>query len=291
MSKNKDVNKQNVKASQKNTDKKKKISIFIGIGLFIILLLSLLLIFGKKSDNGIMNEFYKNYESSKNIVFLYYDSKEETDGAFELDYLIQLSKDYNLDYLSLDKSLLNAKEEKKIEKLLGIDGDNPTTVVVNNKKIMAVQSGFIESNKLVAFLIKAKVLKDDAVYKPTDNLTFIDYNQYLKYLDDEKQHLVIVGQAGCEYCIAVKPILNNISKAYKLTISYLDVTDFKRDDYNSFFDDLPKLGYDDERLTSSNLFNMPTLLVIDKGQITSYLQSAKSLEEYVSYFKELNIIK
>lgn len=188
-------------------------------------------------------------------------------------------------------SKLNTKNREEIESTLGINSVSPTTIVVKNKNIIAVQEGFIESNKLVDMFVDANLLEKGSKYVPVDNLKFIDYETYLKLLDNDDANVVIVGEAGCEYCISVKPILNNISKAYKIDINYLDVSDMNQEQLKEFFDRLPDLGYNNEKLETDGTFSMPTMLIIKDGKITSYLEEVKSLEEYISYLRENDIIE
>lgn len=297
--KNINNNKQTKKQKKKLTNEQKRNFEIIGFSCSIILLV--LVLFGilkintkvKSETEDIMSQFYKYYESEESKVIYYYNSIETSDkkSNYELDYLVRISKDYKIDFLTLDMSKLNTKNREEIESTLGINSVSPTTIVVKNKNIIAVQEGFIESNKLVDMFVDANLLEKGSKYVPVDNLKFIDYETYLKLLDNDDANVVIVGEAGCEYCISVKPILNNISKAYKIDINYLDVSDMNQEQLKEFFDHLPDLGYNNEKLETNGTFSMPTMLIIKDGKITSYLEEVKSLEEYISYLRENDIIE
>lgn len=240
-----------------------------------------------------MEKFYQYYRSEETKIIYYYNSTdlENKKGTYELDYLIQIAKDYKIDYLALDNSLLNSKNRAEVEETLGIQGVNATTVVVKDQQIVSVQEGFLESNRLVEFLIKAGILNKDSKYKPVDNIKFINYDEYLEILSNKKKNIIVVGEAGCEYCIISKPILNNISKGYKLDINYIDVIEFNEDNYKDFFTNLKDLGYDDKEYLENNNFSMPTIFIVDNGKITSYLAGANTLEKYIEYFKENGFIE
>lgn len=297
--KNINNNKQTKKQKKKLTNEQKRNFEIIGFSCSIILLV--LVLFGilkintkvKSETEDIMSQFYKYYESEESKVIYYYNSTETSDkkSNYELDYLVRISKDYKIDFLTLDMSKLNTKNREEIESTLGINSVSPTTIVVKKKNIIAVQEGFIESNKLVDMFVDANLLEKGSKYVPVDNLKFIDYETYLKLLDNDDTNVVIVGEAGCEYCISVKPILNNISKAYKIDINYLDVSDMNQEQLKEFFDRLPDLGYNNEKLETDGTFSMPTMLIIKDGKITSYLEEVKSLEEYISYLRENDIIE
>lgn len=292
-------NKQNIKKKINPSNEQKRNFEIIGFICSIILLV--LILFGilkinsnvKTESNNIMVKYEEAY-SSEDLQIIYYYNSTETDNDendIELKYLIQLSKDYNIDYLEVDISKLNDKNRQTIENQLGITGTTPSIVIVKNKKIVAVQEGFVESHNLVKFFIKVGLLDDDAKFSTIDNLTFIDYNKYLDLLDSEDNSIIIVGKAACKYCISVKPILNNISKAYKTEIYYLDLSDLEVNDAKEFFEKLPELGYDNEKLETDGVFSTPTLLIIKNGKISSYLENARSLEEYVEYLKENEMIE
>lgn len=291
-------NKQVVVQKNNNISTKTKKRLIIGVSSSIILLVLILLgtlsltSKAKSDSKKMIDSFYKFYESKDYKVICYYDSKKEDNEAyFELDYLLQLSKQYGIEYTEVDSSKISEKNNNKIKKLLGIEGINPTTVVVRNKKIVAQQEGFIESNKLVELLIDAKVLDEGSKLKSIDNLKFIDYNKFKEIVEDDDTNVVVVGQSACQYCNSVKPILNNISKAYKIDINYFNVNEESTDNLKEFFDKLPDMGYDDEKLKSDETFYMPTVLIIKDNKIISYLQNEHTLEEYIDYFKENNIIE
>ncbi len=278
--------------------KKRKFQIIILISCVILLVFVLFAIlnFSKvlKSESKNLMEKFDEYFSSKELKIVYYYSSVDTDdnkAIYELEYLLNLKKEYDIDYLDIDKSKLNNKNINKIENSLGIEGTYPTTVVVKNSQVVAVQEGFIESHKLVNFLIEANVLDKTSKYKDVDNLKFINYDDYKKILKSEKINIVVVGKAGCEYCMSAKPILNNISKAYKVKVNYLDLTDMNTNDLNDFSENLKKLEFDSETFLENESLNLPTILIIKKGKIVSYLEGLKSLEEYIDYLKENEAIE
>ena len=296
MSKN-NKNKQNKTNQEKLSNNKRKKQIISFTCIIILLILSLIVIListNVKSDSkNLMKQFNNYFSSDTEKVILYYDSKAEDskENSIEKSYLSDLSKQFKIDFLTIDISLLNKKDKSTIENKLGISGTTPSVIVTKNEKIISVSDGFIESHNLVSLLISSNVLKEDSKYKNIDNLKFIDYKKYKELLEKKDSNIIVVGQSGCEYCNAVKPILNNISKAYKVNIYYFDVKDIDNNDLQKFFDELPKIGYDDESLETEGSFSMPTVLITKKGKITSFLQGQQSLEKYIKYFKEQNVIE
>ena len=294
----KNNNKQVVVQKNNNISKQTKKRLIIGVSSSIILLVLILLgtlslTSKSKSDSRkMLDSFYKFYESKDYKIICYYNSEvNDNEAYFELEYLLQLSKQYGIEYTEVDSSKISEKNQNKIKKLLGIEGVNPTTVVVKNKKVIAQQEGFIENNKLVELLVDAKVLDKGSKLKSIDNLKFIDYKEFKDIAEDEDISIVVIGQSACKYCNSVKPILNNISKAYKIDINYFNVNEESTDNLKEFFDILPDMGYDDEKLKTDEIFYMPTVLIIKDNKIISYLQNEHTLEEYVDYFKENDVIE
>ncbi len=279
-------NKQNV------TTKKKHIWQFAGFALASILLI-LLLYFGiKKFGKSDDSEFNKYYSSEDMSLIYYYDStSNDEEDVLELEYVRQIVRDYKLNYVLIDAHKASKKEKKEIEDKLGIDGNVPVLAITQKGNLVAINQKFVGSNKLITFLIDAGMLEEGSTYKPTENLTFINYDDYVKIFDADEDSIVVIGQISCPYCSASKQLLSNIAKGYKLTVNYLDVNDFTRDEAEDFIANLPKLGYDNEALITEGVFEMPTLFIVRDGKIADYVEGAKSLEEYINYFKEQEFIK
>lgn len=296
------MSKKNINNKRKQSNKSKlevtknKNRIFLGVLISITLLA--LFLFGilkitSSSHNDIMTKFEEVYESDDEQIIFYNDSSTTyvDENSLENDYLIQIKKDFKIDYLDVDISKMNNKNIDDINNKLGISGKTPSIIVVKDKKIIAVNEGFIESHNLISFLVKANVLKEGDKYSKVDNLKFIDYDRYNEIIKEKKDSIVVVGKAACKYCESVKPILNNISKAYKVDINYLDLSDMKKEDAQDFFEKIPEQGYKEEKLENEGVFSTPTLFIIKKGKIDNYMQNARSLDEYVEYLKDNKMIK
>lgn len=299
MSKNKKtkLNKQTVE-KQKTIKQNKWVKI---VGLSISVILLVLVLFGllkinanvKSESDKIMEQFNASYESEDANIIYYYDSTdtESEEGTFELEYVKQISKDYKIDYMVIDKSKVKNKDLNNLYNTLGITGKIPTTIIVKNKNILAIQEGYKESNRLVDFMVEAKVLDEGSKYSAVDNLNFINYEEYQEILDKKKKSsIVIIGQPACEYCKRIKTYANNISKAYEVTINYLDVMELNGAERKEFFEKLPDLGYDDESL-EANVFSMPTTFIIKDKKIVAYQSGAQSLEIFKEFLKENEVIE
>ncbi len=299
MPKKKVKNEQNVKTTKNQASNKKVIFQIVGFSFSIILLifaLYFILNFNteeKSNRRSVLKKFDEYYQDETFKVFFYYDSDntEDSKSSLEISYLLQINKDYDIDYLVLDKALFNDDDENNIEKKLGIKDEKDTISIVKDSNVIATQSGFVESQELVQLLVEAHALPEDSKYKPTDNIKFINYDKYRQLLDSDEEKVVVIGEAGCQYCASAKVVLNNISKGYKFDINYLDLMDLNDEDYREFFMEIPEIGYNEESLQTDHVFQTPTIFIVKNGKIVSYVGGIKSLEEYISYFSENKIIK
>lgn len=299
MSKEK-MTKQNKQTIDKqNTTKQNKWFKIVVLSISVILLV--LVLFGllkintnvKSEADKVMEKFNTYYESNSAKIIYYYDStyEENDEGIFELDFIKQISKDYKIEYIELDKSKLGNKNLDYIYTTLGITGKIPTTILVKDRNVLGVQEGYVESNKLVDFMVSAKVLDEGSKYIPVENINFINYKDYKKIIDTKKKtSIVIVGKPACQYCLRIKMYANNLSKAYEVTINYMDVMDLTAQERKEFFEKLPDLGYDEESL-KDNKFSMPTTFIIKDKKITAYQKGSQSLEVFKEFLKEQKVIE
>lgn len=299
MSKNKKTKQNKQTMDKQKTIKQNKWFKIVGLSISVILLV--LVLFGllkinanvKSESDKIVEKVNSSYESSEANIIYYYDSEEteNEEGTFELDYIKQISKDYKVNYTIVDTSKVENKDLNYIHTTLGITGKVPTTVIVKNKNVLGVQEGYKEGNRLVEFMIQAELLPSDSKYLPFENLTFIDYKQYKKLLEDKKKSsIIIIGQPACQYCIGLKNLANNIAKAYEVKINYLDVMELDSKDRKEFFENLPDLGYEEESL-QDNVFSMPTTFIVKKKKIVAYQQGAQTLENYKTFLKDNKVIE
>lgn len=285
--------------NKQNNLKKKKLNnkcLIIGFSSLIILLLLLLVVIlfntKHKSDNKLINKFNSAFSSNDKTVIFYYDSDSESkEYELDIDYLNQLKRDYNIKILYLDKKLLQNSKLKEIESKLGVSNKMPVLSIVGKNRVFGGNDGVIESHNLVKLLINLDVLDKNSTYKDIDNIKFIDYSTYNELLDSDDNTIIVIGRTGCKYCAAVKPILNNISKAYKVDINYLDINDIEKENLKKLFEKLPDIGYDSTSFKDEGIFNMPTLFIVKKGKIKAYIENLNTLEEYVNFLKNNEVIE
>jgi len=298
--KKKTNNKQNIKKDTKLSNKQKKNFEIIGFICSILLLVFLLLIIFfntkvKSSDKSIIKQFNDAYKSKETKVIFYHNTDEE-DSNYTLNYLEQVymndfKKEFKIEYIDIDVSKLSEKNKNDIDNKLGISGTTPSIIVVNDRKVIGVSDGYIESHNLLKLFKDIKLVDKDAKYSKINNLNYINYDDYKKIIKEKDVNVIIVGKAGCQYCMAVKPKLNNISKAYKKEFNYLDLSDLESEEVKKFFDDIQKKGFEDEQLKEEQVFSTPTVLITKDNKIKAYVSGSRELEEYIEFLKDNKAIK
>ena len=108
--------------------------------------------------------------------------------------------------------------------------------------------------------------------------TSINVDQYLRYYKEDKDRLIIVGNAGCEYCKAAAPIIQSIMYKYNLDIYYVSTDDFTEETEDEFMNSNELL----------NSFSTPFLFVVEIKDSIKGLQEEK---EYIEFFKNNEFIK
>lgn len=272
-------------------------TLIIGLISVMIIILAVLLVYiiitkvnAYNDRKKLMDEFRK-YVSSDELSLVYYMHEGCQFCAMEEPILERVADDYNLEYLKIDSNDLRGKNKTEVLNRLGIEGKTPTLVVIKNGKSTAIQVGYLDGYKLVDFLVRAEILDEGSTYKPEENLTVIDYEEFKELRDSDKEYVVMIGSSTCEYCKAARPTLSNIAKAYNITINYVSLDYFSKDERNEFFKDLEDLKYDESTFTDSGKMRTPSVLVVKKGRVTGHLEGLQEVTEYVKFFKEEKIIK
>lgn len=281
------------------TKQKKKTIIFTVILAVIAILLIACFVFielrqngviGSSGSNEIMSEFNKNFNAKKRKV-IYYSSS--TCGYCELQtpILETVADDYDIEYYSIDSNLLSKSQREEVLEKLEIEHATPTTVVVEDGKVVAKQVGFVDGSTLVKFFKDNKIVSKDAVYSAEKYITFIDYNKYKSLIRSDDTHIIVIGQTSCSHCIAIKPALNSVADDYDLTINYLNLTDLTEEESEGFFTSLEKIEYNDPDFIKDGSFGTPLTLIVTDGKVVSYISGERTISQLVREFTKAGLIK
>ena len=260
------------------------------IGVFVVVELRENGVIGSYESSEIIKIFGKAY-NSKDRKVIYYASS--TCGYCELQkpILETIAEDYNIDYYAIDSNELSNKQREEILKKLDIEHATPTTVIVENGKVIATNVGYVDGGTLVKFFKENEVVPEDAVYSAEQYITFIDYNKYKSLIRSKERHIIVVGQTSCSHCIAIKPALNSVAADYNLTINYLNLTELTEEESNKFFESLEKIEYNDPDFIEDGSFGTPLTLIIENGKVQRYISGSRTISQLVREFTKAGLIK
>ena len=278
-------------------EKKKTIILTVVLSVICLVLIGFLVVDALKQNGTIvseetselMQEFNEEFNSKERTVIFYASS---SCGYCELQkpVLETIAEDYDMEYLEIDAATLGAKQRNEIVEKLEIEGKTPTTVIVQNGKVIDVAEGYTEGKAYVEFFASNEIIPEDAVYSKESNLTFIDYSEYAELIENSDTHVVVIGQTTCSHCIAIKPALNKISGEYDLTINYLNLTEMTEDEYNDFSESLKEIEYNDPDFVEDGSFGTPLTLIIENGKVKDYISGERTKSQLVREFKKNGLI-
>jgi predicted bacteriocin transport accessory protein len=288
------------KEIKKEMSKEKKKTLIITISLAVIALVLMLCfifmelremgIIGSSESNEIMKEFNYNYNSDERKV-IYYSSSECGYCKMQTPILELIAEDYDLEYCSIDSTKLSKKQANIVLEKLGIENATPTTVIVEDGKVVDVQEGYVDGRELVEFFKENKILEEDAVYSAEKYITYVDYNKYRSLTRSEETSIIVIGQSTCSHCIAIKPALNSVAEDYNLTINYLNLTELNEDETNKFYESLEDIEYNDPDFVKDGSFGTPLTMVVEDGKIVDYISGSRTISQLVRKFRQLGLIE
>ena len=278
-------------------EKKKTIILTVVLSVICLALIGFLVVDTLKENgvitseetNEVMKEFNKQFNSKERKVIFFASS---ACGYCELQkpILETIAEDYDMEYFEIDAATLGLKQREEIIEKLEIEGKTPTTVIVQNGKVIDVAQGYTEGRLYVDFFASNELLPEDAVYSKEANLTFIDIDEYKDLVEEKGIHVVVIGQTTCSHCIAIKPALNKVAGEYDLTINYLNLTEMSEDEYNDFEESLKEIEYNEPNFVEDGSFGTPLTLIIENGKVKDYISGQRTNSQLVREFKKAGLI-
>ena len=260
------------------------------IGVFIFMELKQTKVIGSSESNEIMLEFNEVYNSKERSI-VYYASTGCGYCELQKPILETIAEDYDLEYYSIDSTLLSNSQRNEVLEKLEIEHATPTLVIVENGKVIDTQVGYTEGSKLVSFFIKNKILKKGSKYSAEEDITFIDYEQYTKLIKSKATNIIVVGQTSCSHCIAFKPAINSVAGDYNITINYLNLTEMSQDESTKFFKSLEDIEYNDPDFLKDGSFGTPLTLIVENGKVISYFSGQRTISQLVRELKKVGLIE
>lgn len=245
---------------------------------------------GTKESNEIVEKFEKVYNKKERSI-IYYSSSSCSYCKLQTPILETIAEDYNLDYYSIDSSLLSKSQVSKIIETLGIEGKTPTILIVEDGKVIDTKVGYMDGRNTVSFLIKNKILEEGSIYSKEKYITYVNYDEYVELIEDKHTHIIVIGQTTCGHCIAIKPALNSVAEDYDLTINYLNLTELSQTESTEFFNSLKDIGYNDPEFVEEEKFGTPLTLIVKKGKVVNYISGSKTISQLVREFTKAGLIE
>lgn len=274
----------------KNSSFKIGLTILLSVLVFVLCVMMFTKEIGKILEQKKTMDEFEKYYSSDELSLIYYSAEGCSFCELQTPILERIAKDYNLKYLDLNKTKLSDSQKKKILEKLGIEDATPTTVVVKKGKVIAVQSGYVQGNKYVEFLIESGILEDDSKYMPEKNLTFVSYDKFKELKSLHQLVVVVIGKATCDNCTVVRPILSNLANAYEIPIYYMTLDYMTSEERLSLVEDLEAMKFSEELFVEEGKLYTPTLLIIKNNKIIDYTIGLGNITSYTKLFKDTGVI-
>ena len=274
--------------------KQKSIILLIASAVIVLVILGGA-IFSMMSKKDIMDKFNKYYNSDKKTV-IYYVRTGCGYCSMQTPTLEALDEEYGIDYLKIDAAELTASQKKEILEKLDIEDATPTTVVVQNGKVISTAIGFKSGNQYVEFFKEAGILdstatyNSKAAYEDAPNLTIINFDDYKDLIDSGELFVVTVGQTGCSHCNAIRPALDRVVTKNGLKIYYLNLTDLVGSERSGFYQTLNDMEYSDPSYLEDGSFGTPTTFTIENGKIKYYISGERTYSKLVTEFTKQGLI-
>lgn len=260
------------------------------IGVFIFMELRQSKVIGSSESNEIMSGFNEVYNSKERSI-IYYASTGCGYCELQKPILETIVEDFDLEYYSIDSTLLSNSQRNEVLENLEIEHATPTIVIVENGKVIDTQVGYTEGRDLVSFFIKNKILKKGSKYSAEENITFVDYEEYTKLIKSKNANIIVVGQSSCSHCMSYKPAINSVAGDYDITINYLNLTEMSQDESTKFFDSLNDIEYNDPDFLKDGSFGTPLTLIVKDGKVINYLSGQRTISQLVRELKKVGLIE
>ena len=164
----------------------------------------------------------------------------------------------------MDLTKLSSDEVSKVGELLETSGSGtPTSVIVENGKVVRQSEGMMEGKDYVKFLVAGGVLEKDSTYKDEDTLIDITYDKFKELLNDKTASVVLMDQyTNCgESCLEERKIVNAIAKENNIPVYYLSGNSVSSTD---FIDKLGDWGYSTDAYKKDKSVSIPLLMIVRK---------------------------
>ncbi len=167
------------------------------------------------------------------------------------------------------------------KKLLIIGGIVLAIVLLAISSFITPQQKEVLSNDPKVIMANAEKEAKEATDKNQKELINITVDEYLEMSKRDENLIFLLGKDDCKFCETAIPILQQLSKEYKLDIYYLNITKFTGDDQEKF-------------LSTNNDFShvgTPYLFVVNQEDVIDFNNGLTDKAHYKQFFKENGFIE
>ncbi len=237
-----------------------------------------------------MKKFYDYFER-KEPTLIVYASSQCGFCALQEPIVERIGELYDMDYFYMDLTKLSSDEVSKVGELLETSGSGtPTSVIVENGKVVRQSEGMMEGKDYVKFLVAGGVLEKDSTYKDEDTLIDITYDKFKELLNDKTASVVLMDQyTNCgESCLEERKIVNAIAKENNIPVYYLSGNSVSSTD---FIDKLGDWGYSTDAYKKDKSVSIPLLMIVRKGKIVWHQNGNMTEKDIRAELKDNKVIK
>lgn len=255
--------------------------LIIGVVILALVILAPIIIYTNKTKNENIIKEVKEVMAGTKASLVYIGRDDCSYCELQNPELSLIENKYGIEYTYVNTNELSDDYLNQLLDILNIDASNygtPYLVVVKDGEVVYGESGMKTSNELVTYLAKYEVLPSDTKL-PIDYIGLEDYNSLIKSTTDE---IIVLGQIGCENCLAALPILWELAEEYDLKINYFNLSALTEEEGATFENSLTYLKEND--------ITTPTVLVISNSEAKTYLTGLQTKDSYIQFFKESGFI-
>lgn len=261
----------------------KRMYIIIGIIALLMIIIGINIVTTNIKNNKIYNSFEEKFNSKEpQVIFLgrptcYY-------CQLTTPIMDDLTSKYDFSYEYIDTDQINSKTLSKILGKLNVsleDFGTPYIVIAKEGKILATQSGYKEKADMFKMFQENGFIDASEEYKEIIN--YVDYNNYKSIIASDKPQLMVMVQTGCSACISAKPVLEELSEEYEITINALNITNLSDEEKTSLNSTLEYLNAND--------WGTPLLLVVKNNQVVDASSGYLDKATYETFLRKNGFIE
>lgn len=109
----------------------------------------------------------------------------------------------------------------------------------------------------------------------------IDYNEYVKLMENDETFSLVIGSSTCSACSLYKSTMDKFISKYNINVKYIDISKLSEDEYKLLRSEI-------------NFSSTPTTIFVENGNHTSVydrIVGAESISNVVSRFTKMGYIK